>query len=181
MGRPKALLRFRGRTFLDHILGAIGQSRIGHTVVVVGHHRDAIQAALALPSVTFNPNYEQGMSTSVHAGLRVLPNGVAGAALFLVDHPLIESATIDALVAKLESGRIVLPVHHGRRGHPVLFAAELFEEILALSPDEGLNTVVRREPARIIEVPVDAPGILLDIDTPDQLSKLLAENDESVW
>jgi molybdenum cofactor cytidylyltransferase len=179
MGHPKALLLYRGRTFLAHILDAIGSSRIEHTVVVVGHHRDAIQKALPLKHVVFNPNYEQGMSTSVQAGLRALPPGVTGAALFLVDHPLIEAVTIDALLDKLQPGRIVLPVHNGRRGHPVVFAVELFDEILQLSADEGLNTVVRREPGRVIEVPVAAPGILRDIDTPDQFAKLLAETGES--
>jgi CTP:molybdopterin cytidylyltransferase MocA len=177
MGSPKALLRFGGRTFLGRILDAIGQSRIAETVVVVGHHRDAIQAAAPSLSIVYNPNYEQGMSTSVQAGLRALPAGVTGAAVFLVDHPLIDSTTIDALIEKLQPGHIVLPVHNGRRGHPVVFAADLFEEILQLSPAQGLNTVVRRDSRRIIEAPVKASGILVDIDTPDQFAKLLAESD----
>jgi CTP:molybdopterin cytidylyltransferase MocA len=178
MGSPKALLRFGGWTFLGRILDAIGQSLIAETVVVVGHHRDAIQAAEPSLSVVYNPNYEQGMSTSVQAGLRALPAGVTGAAVFLVDHPLIDATTINALIEKLQPGHIVLPVHNGRRGHPVVFAADLFEEILQLSPDQGLNTVVRRDSRRVIEAPVKAAGILVDIDTPDQFAKLLAESDE---
>ena len=69
-------------------------------------------------------------------------------------------------------GRIVLPTFEGRRGHPVLFSSEVLEEILALGPSEGANIVVRKNPDRIIEVPVNAPGILVDIDTPEQFERL---------
>jgi len=184
MGRPKALLPFRGRTFLEHILEAIAGSRIERAVVVVGHHRDAIENALLLGGrsptarslrmeTVYNPNYEQGMSTSVQAGLRALPPDVTAAALFLVDHPLIDSATIDALVAAVQPGRIVLPVHNGRRGHPLVLSADVFGEILSLSSDQGLNVVVRRDSSRVTEVPVDSPGILADIDTPADYERLI--------
>src|SRR5438105_2241528 len=123
MGRPKALLPIRGTTFLENILSAISQSSIEHTVVVVGHHRNEIAERLDLPDVVFNPDYEQGMITSFQAGIRALPPGTRGALLFLVDHPIVESATIESLVAAFVPGRIVLPVFEGRRGHPVLFAA----------------------------------------------------------
>jgi molybdenum cofactor cytidylyltransferase len=182
MGRPKALLPFRGRTFLEHILEEISASRIEHAVVVVGHHRAEIDSLLGAPSPTarcsvrmdtvYNPIYEQGMSTSIQAGIRALPSGVTAAALFLVDHPLIDSATVDALIAAIQPGRIVLPVHNGRRGHPIVLSADVFEEILGLPSDQGLNVVVRRDPARVTEVPVSAPGILADIDTPADYENL---------
>src|SRR5262245_11375230 len=177
MGRPKALLEFRGKTFLDHILAAISQSPIGHIAVVTGHHREAIEKAAALPGAVFNANYAQGMITSVQTGIRALPKTVSGAALFLVDHPLIRPATIRQLVDHLEPGSIALPVHAGRRGHPVLFAVELFDEILSLTVNEGLNVVVRRDARRIIEVRVDDPGVLRDVDTPEEFEALLAEYD----
>jgi molybdenum cofactor cytidylyltransferase len=66
----------------------------------------------------------------------------------------------------------VLPTFEGRRGHPVLFSSEVVEEILALPPSLGANIVVRKNPARIVEVPVSSPGILVDIDTPGQFEKL---------
>jgi len=175
MGRPKALLRFKGRTFLEHVLGAIEAAGIAHTAVVVGHHRREIDAALALPNLVFNANYEQGMSTSVQAGIRALPAGVSAAGIFLVDHPLIDATTIRSLSGRLEPGRIALPFHEGRRGHPVFFSSELFGEILDLRADQGLNVVVRRDPARVIEVPVSNGGVLRDIDTPEEFEKLLHE------
>lgn len=175
MGRPKALLQFKGRTFLEHVLGAIEAAGIIHTAVVVGHHRSEIVSALNLPTVVFNPDYEQGMSTSVQAGIRGLPAGLSGVGIFLVDHPLIDATTVRLLAARLEPGRIVLPFHEGRRGHPVFFSEELFGEILGLRKDQGLNVTVRRDPTRVIEVPVANAGVLRDIDTPEEFEKLLHE------
>ena len=175
-GSPKALLQFRGRTFLEHVLAAIEGAGIHSTVVVVGHHRQEIASALQLPSLVFNPRYPQGMSTSVQAGIRALTEGVVGAGIFLVDQPLIDSETIAALAAQLRPGRIVLPVHEGRRGHPVFLAADLFGEILDLRPNQGLNTVVRRDHRRVTEVQVAHEGVLRDVDTPEEFENLLQEN-----
>jgi molybdenum cofactor cytidylyltransferase len=174
MGSVKALLEFEGRTFLERILDAVRESCIGHVVVVAGHHFDRIAEAYPAMPLVFNPRYEHGMSTSVQAGLRALPPGAVGAGVFLVDHPLIDAATIDALAGELRPGRIVLPVHGGRRGHPAFFPRDLFAEILALGPGEGLNTVVRRDPGRVFEAPA-GEGVLREIDTPVQSEKLLGE------
>jgi molybdenum cofactor cytidylyltransferase len=176
MGSPKALLHFKGRTFLEHILGAIQTAGIERTAVVVGHHRNEIAAAFPGLPLIFNPDYEQGMSTSVKAGVRALPAGVDGAGIFLVDHPLIDAPTIRLLADRLRPGQILLPTHAGRRGHPVFVAADLFGEILGLGPEEGLNTVVRRNPARVISLAVPNPGVLRDIDTPEEFENLLRES-----
>lgn len=176
-GRPKALLQFKGRTFLERILAAISEAGIPATAVVVGHHRKEITAAFPLLSPVFNPDYEKGMSTSVQAGIRALPPGVTGAGVFLVDQPLIDAATIAILAAALRPGGIVLPVHAGRRGHPAFFASDLFAEILTLGPDEGLNVVVRRNPERVLEVDAVDSNVLEDIDTPEQLEKLLQQRE----
>jgi molybdenum cofactor cytidylyltransferase len=176
MGSPKALLRFKGRTFLEHILAAIQSAGIERTAIVVGHHRDEIAAAFPGLPLVFNPDYEQGMSTSVKAGVRALPAEIDGAGLFLVDHPLIDAPTIQLLAHRLRPGHILLPTHAGRRGHPVFFAADLFGEILGLGPYEGLNTVVRRDPGRVISLAVPNPGVLRDIDTPEEFENLLRES-----
>jgi len=177
MGSPKALLRIGGMTFLERILTSIRTAGIEDFSIVVGHHRNEIAAAFPSLPLVFNPDYNQGMSTSVKAGIRSLSPSVTGAAVFLVDHPLIEAATIATLASHLRAGRVVLPVYDGRRGHPVFIAADLFPEIVALSPDEGLNVVVRRDPARVLEVPVIDRAVLQDIDTPQQFQNLLSENE----
>jgi molybdenum cofactor cytidylyltransferase len=172
MGSPKALLPISGRTFLENILAAISRTSIEQTVVVVGHHRKEIEASVRLPSLVFNPDYEKGMITSFQAGIRALSWDASGAFLFLVDHPLVEPGTIEAMIMNLAPNRIILPTFQGRRGHPVLFSSDVLEEILALPSTEGANIVVRKDPGRIVEVPVNAPGILVDIDTPEQFEQL---------
>jgi molybdenum cofactor cytidylyltransferase len=176
MGSPKALLQYRGQSFLATILAAVASARITPAIVVAGHHYDAISRAFPNNQIVFNPSYEYGMSTSVQAGIRALPAGLDGTAVFLVDHPMIDRQTIDALVDRLAPGRIVVPVHNGRRGHPVIFAAEIFDEILDLSSEQGLNSVVRRLPERVVEVFVENAGVLHDIDTPEQFARLLGED-----
>jgi molybdenum cofactor cytidylyltransferase len=84
----------------------------------------------------------------------------------------VDSGTIEALIARLAADRIVLPVYQGRRGHPVLFGSEILQEILALTASQGANIVVRKDPSRIVQVPVNAPGILVDVDTPEDFQKL---------
>ena len=172
MGRPKALLPFRGRTFLENILDAISSSSIEHTLVVVGHHRQEIEQALKGPCMVFNPDYEQGMVTSLQAGIRALPPDSIGAFLFLVDHPVVETETIEMMIPNLAGDRIVQPTYEGRRGHPVFFGADILMEILQLPASQGADVVVRRNAGRIVEVPVNSPGILIDVDTPDEYQKL---------
>ena len=172
MGSPKALLPISGRTFLENVLDAISRTSIEQVIVVVGHHQKEIEASLRLPSVVFNPDYEKGMISSFQAGIRALSWDASGAFLFLVDHPLVEAATIEAMIMNLAPNRIILPTFQGRRGHPVLFSSDVLEEILALPTTEGANIVVRKDPGRVVEVPVNAPGILVDIDTPEQFEQL---------
>ncbi len=173
MGHPKALLPIRGTTFLDNILAAISASMASPAIVVVGHHRDEITPSIRSGAVVaFNANYEQGMITSIQTGIRSLPADTDGALLFLVDHPLTHAETINSLIAQFRPGHIILPTFEGRRGHPVLFAREILDEILELPPSSGANTVVWRNPSRIIEVPVGDSGIVVDIDTPEQYNEL---------
>jgi molybdenum cofactor cytidylyltransferase len=174
-GSPKALLDLRGKTFLEHVLSAIQNSGIENIVVVAGHHRSDIAAAFPSLPLVFNANYEQGMGTSIQAGIRALPSGLSGAGIFLVDQPLIDPDTISSLASHVRRGHIVLPIYRERPGHPVFFASDLFPEILSLRPDEGLHVVVRRDRSRVVAVPVKNGGILEDIDTPEQFSKLLRE------
>jgi molybdenum cofactor cytidylyltransferase len=176
MGRPKALLPFRGRTFLENILDAISRSTIEMTVVVVGHHRKEIEETVqTAPGVTvvFNPDYEQGMVTSLQTGIRALPRNSVGSFLFLVDHPIVGSQTLEVMIPRIAANRILQPTYQGRRGHPVFLGAEILAEILRLPPSQGANVVVRRDPARITEIPVSTSGILADVDTPEDYAKLL--------
>jgi molybdenum cofactor cytidylyltransferase len=172
MGRPKALLSIYGWTFLENILNAIRRSEVRSSVVVLGHHREEIETALPIDHAVFNPNYEQGMITSIQTGIRALPAETDGALLFLVDHPIVDPTTLDALIDNFEPDRIILPTCEGRRGHPVLFARRILNEILALPSSVGANAVLWKDPSRVLEIAVSDPGILIDIDTPAEYERL---------
>jgi molybdenum cofactor cytidylyltransferase len=176
MGKPKALLKYRGKAFIELILNAIRESSIESTVVVLGHDHEAIRPRVTLGVSVYNDDYERGMTTSFQAGIRALGPESQGAVLFLVDHPVVDPQTIDMLIARFRPGRIVLPVHEGRRGHPALFSRAALDEVLELPPTEGANMIVRRSPERITEVAVSQPGILVDVDTPEHFERLSAED-----
>jgi molybdenum cofactor cytidylyltransferase len=103
-----------------------------------------------------------------------LPPESIGAFLLLVDHPVVDTETIEAMISSAAPNRIVQPTFKGRRGHPVFLGAEVLKEILRLPSSQGADVVVRRDPSRITEIPVNAAGILTDIDTPEDYEKLRA-------
>jgi molybdenum cofactor cytidylyltransferase len=163
MGFPKALLPIAGHTFVQHVIAGLAASRVAAIYLVLGSDAERIQREVDLrpAQVVINDRWELGQLSSLVAGLRALPADRTDAVVMaLVDHPLIEPAIVDAVIAGFQAtGRpIVVPVHGGRRGHPVLFAARL---------DEGARAVVRAHADEVLEVPAPAPGILADIDTPE--------------
>ena len=177
MGQPKALLKYGGKAFIELILNAIGESSIESTVVVLGHDHEAIRPRVTLGVSVYNDDYESGMTTSFQAGIRALGPESEGAVLFLVDHPVVDPQTIDMLITSFTPGRIVLPVYEGRRGHPVLFSRAALDEVLDLPSTKGANVIVRKSPERITEVAVSQPGILVDVDTPEQFERLSTDQE----
>ncbi len=183
MGFPKALLPIAGHTFVEHIVQGLAAAGVEPIHVVLGAHADRIQAAadLAPAQVVLNPDWPRGQLSSLQAGLRALPAGYDAVLMALVDHPLVEPRVVRAVIdAHARTGRpIVIPVHHGRRGHPVLFAARLVPELLAAPLDAGARAVVRAHAAEVLEVPTEARGILADIDTPQLYAEWLGADDGS--
>jgi molybdenum cofactor cytidylyltransferase len=120
-------------------------------------------------SFTINEGYMSGMLSSVQAGFRALPADAKAAVVMLGDQPFLPSAVVDAVVAAYrESGMgIVIPIFRGRRGHPVLIDLKYRDEVLGLDPADGLRQLMRAHPADIREIEVDDPGILRDLDTPE--------------
>lgn len=172
MGRPKALLPIFGTTFLEHIVRQIRASRLVDLKIVLGHRPQAILDRLPdlEPETVINSRYREGQLSSLQTGIRALdPETCDGLMLFLVDHPLVESSLIDALLECFSQGGhpIVIPSYRMRRGHPVLFARELFPELLAASPDEGAVAVVRKHRRRIHHLEWESDEILVDVDTPE--------------
>ena len=182
MGHPKALLVYRGETFLHGILEAAYAAGIERRVVVLGGHADRIRKAMDLPDVqvVMTKDVAAGPIGSIRAGINaVLNHPVEGALIWPVDRPHVQVATIQALAAAFlsEGHDIVVPEYQGRRGHPVIFARSVFAELLAAPDSLGARAVVRRDPNRVARVPVDDAAILEDLNTPEDYRDLVRRED----
>jgi molybdenum cofactor cytidylyltransferase len=120
-----------------------------------------------------NPDPSAGPVSSLQAGIRSLPDEAAALLFAPVDHPLFSPATVRALIRSFAEFRapLVVPAFEGWRGHPVLFGRALFPELLEEDLPEGARTVVRRYLETRLQLPVDDPGILADLDTPEEYRK----------
>lgn len=178
MGRPKPLVPWEGRPFLAHVLDALRGSGVVGVRVVVGDRAAEIRRAVPAGEarVVENPQFAQGMSSSIRAGLRAWPSRATHALIVLADQPFVQATTIAALLARAGSGdgRIFLPTFRGVRGNPVLFEASLAGEAQRIRGDVGCRAMFPDHPREIREVPVDDPGILIDVDTPEELAALAA-------
>lgn len=178
MGSPKALLRYRGRTFIANICDALLTGDVAELVVVLGTHDHAEPIRAALPThpalrVVTNARYRLGQLSSLMAGIQALSPDSEAAVVNLVDHPLVRPETIQALCSEYarDPAQIIIASYRGRRGHPVLFSSRVYGEILAAPLDRGAKAVVRKDPARVRELPLDDLGIRADIDTPEAYAR----------
>jgi CTP:molybdopterin cytidylyltransferase MocA len=169
MGSPKALLEYRGETFLDR-LARLFSARCAPVIVVLGAHAEEIRArARAECTFVFNADWRTGQTSSMQCGLRAVPNGVEGVLFTLVDHPAVSEATLDRLQSPLPDGGgsvLRVPRFEGRRGHPIWFSSALIPEFLAIPPAGAARDVVRAHATETGFLDVDDAGILADIDDP---------------
>lgn len=171
MGAPKLLLPFSGKTVIEAVLDTVKASPAEGIVVVAGAGAEAIaEKAKAYGAlVALNPDYRSGMLSSVQCGFRQLPPEAEAALIFLADQPALKPYVADILVKafRRSGGHIAVPVFDRRRGHPVLISALYRTEIQSLDPEVGLRQLLDRHAGDILEVPVDDPAILRDLDTPE--------------
>jgi len=174
MGRQKLLLELRGKPVVRWSVEAI-LPHVGDTVVVTGQDDEAVRAALAGLAVRFavNPRPQAGQGSSIAIGAAALKPWTAAALVALGDQPRLPEGLIAQLVAERErSGKaIVAPVFQGTQGTPVLFAAEVFDELRALDGDAGARSVVLARPERVARLLIDAP-MPPDVDTPEDYARL---------
>ncbi|GIW11729.1 MAG: hypothetical protein KatS3mg061_2786 [Dehalococcoidia bacterium] len=171
MGRPKALLPVGNEFFVQRVRRALLDAALHPVLVVLGHDALEIARTASLPpeGIVLNPDYQQGMLSSLVAGLRVLePTDVEAAVVALVDGPDISTLLVRRLMERYWATRapIVEPVYQGKAGHPFLIARELWPEIAAADPEQGPRAVIRRHRARAAQVIWDDSSILTDLDTP---------------
>lgn len=165
-GGDKLRAPWRGKPLVEHALGALAACPgIDETLLVV---RPDTPPAAARPGVRLVPNaqWAEGMGTSLRAGVAASAEDTAAWVVALADMPGVTPALVASLVARWAAARerIVVPVHGGRRGHPVILPARFRDELLALGGDTGARHVLRAHPEAVEEVPVDDPAVLLDVD-----------------
>jgi molybdenum cofactor cytidylyltransferase len=177
MGRDKALLTYHGKTFLETIIQNLNAAGIEKIAVVLGHHAEVIQAKvnLAATQLVVNHEYPQGQTSSLQLGLETVATDQPDAVILcLVDHPAVPAEVIARLKQHFESTHapVIIPTHNGERGHPVVISKALFPELLALSPGEPANAVIRKYRPETLFLEVADRGILIDVDEPRNYERL---------
>jgi len=181
MGGPNKLLaEIGGRPLVRIAAEEALASRARPVIVVTGHQRDKVEAALAGLEVQLahNPDFADGLSTSVKTGLSAVPADIDGAIVCLGDMPQVRAPLIEKLVAAFDPERgalVVVPTIDGKRGNPVVWSRRFFPELMTLDGDIGARNVIGRYPEAVIEVPLTDTAALIDVDTPEALNRVKAE------
>lgn len=176
MGRPKALLQAGDRTFVRAILDTLRAGGVMEAVVVVRPGQDAVVAEVAAAGFgrsVENPRADEGQLTSLIAGLNAIDGPDVDAALVtLVDVPLVDASAVRLLLTRsaVSGAPILRAVHLGRHGHPVIFKRRLFDALRQADPAAGAKAVLRANAVEDVEV--DAPGVIEDIDTPEDYTRV---------
>jgi molybdenum cofactor cytidylyltransferase len=149
-------------------------------IIVTGHQQDRVAAALeGLPlRLVHNPDYAEGLGTSLRTGIAAVPENVDGAIVLLGDMPQVDAALIDKLVGAFDpelGALVVVPTIDGKRGNPVVWSRRFFSELMAISGDVGARHIIGNYSEVVAEVPVTGNAVFADIDTPEALRTVKAE------
>jgi molybdenum cofactor cytidylyltransferase len=172
----KLLVPIDGRPMIRHTAEAILKSAVRPVLVVTGHEATEIAAALEGLPVFFHhaPDFADGMSASLKAGIAAVPPECEAALICLGDMPFVQAETFDTLAVTHAGQAALFPTYEGQRGNPVLLDRSLFSDIQRLTGDEGARKLLKAIPDQVGEVAVDDPGILRDVDRPDALRDTLS-------
>jgi molybdenum cofactor cytidylyltransferase len=177
MGSQKLLMPFGKATIVETVVDHVLDSKVDGVVVVLGADHEKVKLTLGGRPVKFchNTAHEQGMFSSVICGLRALPEDAGTALIYLGDQPGIPPSVTNAVLEAYneELCGIVIPVHMHRRGHPLLVDLKYRREIEKLDLEQGLRALRHHFPQDVLEVEVDEPGILVDIDTPEDYNNAI--------
>jgi molybdenum cofactor cytidylyltransferase len=184
MGRAKQLLPFGHTTLLGRVIATAGAAGLDAVLVVLGFEAGQIRRTLDRTSsgrtgiqVVDNPDWHKGQSSSVSAGLKALPPDMNGALFLLGDQPLVTVQTINQLVFAFQTTDhwLLAPCFKGQRGNPVLVASPLFDRLTQPAGDAGARILFEEFRHRMHCLDVDDPGILKDVDTPEDYDALVRE------
>jgi molybdenum cofactor cytidylyltransferase len=175
MGFPKQLLRLEGKTFVARLCETL-LAELPRLLVVVGAHAERIKPAIPHSSrlaIIENSDYVRGQLSSLKVALVAVDPRASAILVHLADHPLIRQQTVGALLDAYAAGtkKIVIACYRGKRGHPVIFDRSVFRELLETPEALGARSVVHKEPGRVGYVEIDDPGIIADLDSPQDLAR----------
>ncbi|KPK45896.1 MAG: hypothetical protein AMK74_02080 [Nitrospira bacterium SM23_35] len=184
MGVQKLLLPFGGKTVISHIIDRLLASTVDEVHVVVGHQAERISAELSgwAVSIVNNQNYKSGMLSSVRCGLQNLPENCRAVLVVLGDQPSITTKLIDKMLrsfAKTEKS-ILVPLHKGKRGHPILFSSHYRDEILTHYGDVGLRGLLHSYPDDVFELNVPTSSVLFDMDYPEDYRREFGSKNQNM-
>jgi molybdenum cofactor cytidylyltransferase len=179
----KLLATFDGKPMVATVVDAVLASASGPVVVVTGHEADEVREALAGRDVTFthNPNYADGLSTSLRQGMHALIKSATnadGALVCLGDMPRVNAKVLGKLISafNLTEGRsICVPTFDGKRGNPVLWGSQYFSEMERMEGDVGAKHMIGEYSDAVCEVPMTDDAVIIDLDTPEALTAAGAE------
>jgi molybdenum cofactor cytidylyltransferase len=174
-GPNKLLARFEGAPLVRRVAESALASKADSVIVVTGHRAGDISKALAGLDVQIvhNPEFADGLATSLKTGLSAVPESASGALVLLADMPGISTAIVNGLIAAFErkpAPAIVLPTVDGKRGNPVLWARAFFPELMAVTGDTGARHILARHEEAVERVEIGAAAGL-DVDTPEALAE----------
>ena len=167
MGTPKALLPFGRTTFVEHLWELLAALPLGWKRVVTSP-----SLPLGLPSLV-NPETARGPIGSIQAALRHGARDFPWLLVMAVDRPQLRPETLACLcqAAATGQGALWVPTYRGRRGHPILFSRGCYDDLMAAPDEPGARWVVGRHRHRRVEVAVEDPAVVCELDTPEQLEK----------
>ena len=174
MGKQnKLLLPVGGEALLIKLVKSVCDSDVGQVLVVIGHEAEKIRRELnTFPlSFVYNPNFSEGMTTSIKSGVKAISPDCDGLLICLADMPFIKNSDINKLIHAYVQNRIkekrliVVPVFKGQQGNPVLFSSEFRNDILEHKKGSGCRGVIMNYPESVKEIEMDNDNMLLDVDT----------------
>ncbi len=175
MGAFKPLLILEGRSILEEVISLFREAGISDIIVVVGYQAEKIIPLLENQGVRWaiNDHYDRGMFSSVQVGVRNLDGDCRAFFLSPADMPLVNPLTLKKLVAAYREGNMDVyhPCYGQRRGHPPLIATALIPSIIAFAEPGGMRALLSRYKESSLDVVCDDPGILIDLDTPEDYER----------
>ena len=181
MGMTKQLLDVGGKPLLQHILDRIRQTEVDEVILVLGHEAERVREKILAPGVKWvlNPDYREGMITSIRQGLQALDPQSEAFFIVLGDQPGIEPRVYNLLIREFRNRfpqkSIVLPAYKGRRGHPALFSVKHRGEAFRIEGDRGFREVLEMVPQEVFLVDLESESIVHDLDTPEDYEKFIGK------